>query len=206
MKKIAFILAVIIGLSAGARDFRFGADVGLDLSKASNTKGRTYPAYHVAFVGEYDFKSATDGLFLAAKIGLNAKSWSHDFKIAIQSAKRISHPHYIQMPVTIGYRLPLNDIASLRIEAGPYFSAGLFGNSKVNIYNGTAKPYNYSEENCFGKDGLYSRFDTGISAGIGFTLFGHWEIGLNANIQLNKFDSTENRSNRTFGLSTGFLF
>ncbi len=61
------------------------------------------------------------------------------------------------MPVTIGYRLPLNDIASLRIEAGPYFSAGLFGNSKVNLYNGMAKPYKNSEENCFGKDGLYNR-------------------------------------------------
>lgn len=206
MKKIAFLLAVIIGLSASSRDFRVGADVGLDLSKASNTKGGTYPAYHVAFVGEYDFKSATEGLFLAAKIGLNAKSWSHDFRLISQPAKRISHPHYIQMPVTIGYRLPLNDIASLRIEAGPYFSAGLFGNSKVNLYNGMAKPYKNSEENCFGKDGLYNRFDTGISAGIGVTLFGLWEIGINTNIQLNKFDSAENRSNRTFGLCTGFLF
>ena len=209
MKKILILIAALAMLvgNAYSRNFRFGAEAGFDLSKPSDTEGGTYPAYHFAINGEYDFISPSKGLYIAAKVQLADKSWSNKLRIpAYNNAKEIAHPGYLQIPVLAGYRLPVSDDISFKIEAGPYAGVGLFGSSKINIYNGMAKPYKYKEQDCFGTDGAYSRFDAGIAAGIGISICGHWDLTLNTAIQLNSFDPAADKSNRTFGLSVAYLF
>ena len=209
MKKILILIAALAMLvgNAYSRNFRFGAEAGFDLSKPSDTEGGTYPAYHFAINGEYDFISPSKGLYIAAKVQLADKSWSNKLRIpAYNNAKEIAHPGYLQIPVLAGYRLPVSDDISFKIEAGPYAGVGLFGSSKINIYNGMAKPYKYKEQDCFGTDGAYRRFDAGIAAGIGISICGHWDLTLNTAIQLNSFDPAADKSNRTFGLSVAYLF
>lgn len=209
MKKILILIAALamIATDAHSRNFRFGAEAGFDLSKASDTEGGTYPAWHFALTGEYDFSSASKGLYIAAKVQLADKSWSNKFKMpAYNNVKEIAHPGYLQIPVLAGFRFPVSDDISFKIEAGPYAGVGLFGSSKVNIYNGQAKPYKYKEQDCFGADGAYRRFDAGIAAGIGLSVCGHWDITLNTAIQFNSFDPASDRSNRTFGISAAYLF
>ncbi len=209
MKKILILIATLAMLAGNAysRNFRFGAEAGFDLSKPSDTEGGTYPAYHFAVNGEYDFISPSKGLYIAAKVQLADKSWSNKFRMpAYNNVKEIAHPGYLQIPVLAGYRLPVSDDISFKIEAGPYAGVGLFGSSKINIYNGMAKPYKYKEQDCFGADGAYRRFDAGIAAGIGISICGHWDLTLNTAIQLNSFDPASDKSNRTFGLSVAYLF
>lgn len=197
----------MLAVNAYSRNFRFGAEAGFDLSKPSDTEGGSYPAYHFALTSEYDFTSASKGLYIAAKVQLADKSWSNKFKFAsYNNVKEIAHPGYLQIPVLAGFRFPVNENLSFKIEAGPYAGIGLFGSTKVNIYNGQAQPYKYKEQDFFGAEGAYRRFDTGIAAGIGISICGHWDLTLNTTIQLNSFDPASDMANRTFGLSAAYLF
>ncbi len=208
MKKFALVIFTVLLMAdlAAARKFRFGFEAGLDISKPSNCDGTACLAYNYGLLGEYDFKSSMKGAYIILKLDVAAKHWNHTVMKGSYKGKLIAHPVYLQMPIMVGWRVPVSDKISLKFEAGPYFAQGYLGASKVNYYNGHSKPYTEDVKDCFGENGICKRFDTGISLGVGFSVGKYWQFGVNTAIQLNKFDQVNNRSNRTYGLSAGLLF
>lgn len=208
MKKfILFSLCLtVLSLTMSGRDFRFGAETGVDFTKPSQCEGKPYPGYHFALVAEYDFKTVEKGFFVRVKPGICEKSWRRKIKTGTYKAEQIAHPLYFQIPVLAGYRIKTGKDFSLRFELGPYICTGVGGNSKHNYYNGTSRPVSDSFRPCFGADGFCRRLDAGLCIGVGITLIRHLEFGVNTSIQLNKFEPATDCAYRTFGISAGFIF
>ncbi len=91
----------------------------------------------------------------------------------------ISQQMYIQIPLHIGYRIPLTPGKKLTIQAGPYAAYGVAGKTRLaaDILYGDYIDDTPMEEKTFGERGL-QKLDYGAGAGIGLDL-GETIISLN---------------------------
>ncbi len=81
--------------------------------------------------------------------------------------------HTLQIPLTVGYRLPVSRNANLTFRAGAYVSYGIAASSQIESHhfqesNGKyTSSYSQSHSNDYDDSGL-QRFDYGLLGGIGF--------------------------------------
>ena len=67
-------------------------------------------------------------------------------------------PHYLQVPVRLGYEVGVLPEVNLQFSAGPYFAYGIAGKAKIEG----------EKISMFGEDGLnYDRQDFGVGVGVG---------------------------------------
>jgi len=81
--------------------------------------------------------------------------------------------HTLQVPLTVGYRLPVSRNANLTFRAGAYISYGIAASSQIGsrhsqeINGKYTSSYSQSHSNDYDASGL-QRFDYGLLGGIGF--------------------------------------
>lgn len=123
MKKLT-ILAVMLMVSAAAfaqTNFRFGVTGGMNLSSANfsihfgNLKSRF--GYNAGVIGELSFANNFYGNISALYSDKGYKFTSSDDDEDYTDKQKID---YIEVPVHVGYKYPVNDVISLLGEAGPY--------------------------------------------------------------------------------------
>lgn len=173
MKRIYLFLVVMASiLSLNAQNFRLGITGGMNLNSVTNENSKV--GYHVGVKGEYFFKE-DKGLYLDMGIMLTNKNWETPFYYdnASQTASKwSSNPHYLHIPVHIGYMVPVSKKVSLFVNAGPYMGVGLFG--KYTAISGD-KTVTVTD-NIF-KDYL-KRFDYGIGGKIGIEYARHLQLSI----------------------------
>lgn len=109
--------------------------------------------------------------------------------------------NYLELPVHIGYALPLNNDVRVIGTVGPYFAVGLWGNSSIGEdSNDDVKVFS---------DNFYQRFDCGWGLTIGAELHSHLRISAGFEMSVlnpmkNKMDF--NPSDRNVSLSVTYLF
>ena len=133
------------------------------------------------------------------------------------------NPLYIQLPVNLVFKLPLDNDTRLFVGAGPYVQMGIGGTAKtVSQFGGVGTSNSYdikfdsddpttTQEEGASQDRL-KRFDIGMNALAGIES-GSIMVGLNYGLGFTKINSTETNSNandnnkyRTFSINVGYRF
>ncbi len=88
------------------------------------------------------------------------------------TVKETVNLYYLELPLMLGYKIPVTDILKLELQAGPTISFGLFGKTK-DEYMGNE----FSSDSFKSKSG-FDRTDFGIGGGITAELYKHYRVGV----------------------------
>jgi hypothetical protein len=166
------------GLSSRAQVARYGINAGINLSEPVgniDTDGFKVGG-KIGFRGEYDLKSATDGLYLSSGLYWSQKGYKsnpyYGYGGDVNSEATSSiNLNYLELPVHIGYKLACCNHLSIFGEAGPYAGYALWGKSTLKV---DGKKVNSSSK-VFGKNG-FRHFDAGVGVQIGVQFFEHYQL------------------------------
>jgi hypothetical protein len=199
----SLLLMSHLNLLAQHKSLQVGLKGGLNLSSLQLADpaipaGRAKLGVSLGATVSYYFKT---NLFLQSGLGLTSKGmkltgtsslgFGDDFVQPGRQASLVSQQWYIQIPLYLGYALPLGSTTKLILNAGPYVAYGLGGKTKLtgDIIYGDMIDYSTWEESTFGPRGL-QRLDVGIGAGVGLEL-GRATIGLSYEAGLHDIRPTQ---------------
>ncbi len=223
MKKvlIAFALTTTIIISKAQVYLQGGLNLA-NITKTNNgqtEKNNILPTFNAGILGRFGLSSTVDlesGLLLTGQ-GSKAETY---FNGGADYIKSKFNPLYLQVPLNLVVKIPLDKTSGVFFNAGPYAAIGIGGKSKTDSKFGplTASSSNsikFSNDDPFTSsqdDASYDklkRFDFGINLGGGFQ-FEHLILKANYGIGLAKINSTESNNTvndknkyRTFSFSVG---
>lgn len=168
MKRIFIaLLATIATISVSAQEFNLGVVGGLNLAwervKAVDlaTSSDSYLGFQVGAKIEMNMSSyLTNGFYVEGSLLYNLKGTNY--------AGSHTNLGYLQLPVNLGYRLPISGNVSLMGAAGPYVAIGVLGKDVETSLDSKIKT------NIFGKK--YQRFDFGLNYKLGVELWHQWQL------------------------------
>jgi hypothetical protein len=173
-------------LMGGVNLSSINLDVGTDSEKTDNTTG-----FHVSLISDkplFSFLSFQSGTTFTSKGGENSK---------LLDCKSITL-YYLQSPIMLSFKFPINESMALRAGGGIYLSFGLFGTMEDD----------FGKEDSFGN---FNYFDAGwtFNGGIEFYSFYAgviYENGL-ANISNMTLAGRKiNATNSVLGFTLGIVF
>jgi len=226
MKKL-LALALCAGIFTNAKSQKVYLQGGVNLANISTSnsgateKNNMLTTFNVGIMGR---SNASEPIALEAGLLLDSRGSKANTYITSSTddnyIKTKFNPLYLEVPVNLIVRLPLQSKSNIFVNAGPYIAMGIAGKSKVEtktlgaVTNTTydIKFNNGDPSTTQQEDASYyklKRFDYGVNLGAGFDLR---KILLKANygLGLAKINSTEtgNSSNdknkyRTVSISVG---
>lgn len=166
----AFSLGVRAGLNVNTLFYSGNAEAATKEALSSRT------GYHVGLV--FDCRLIRNlylqpGLYFTTRgAKLDETGTENGYKYSLTEKINMN---YLQIPISVSYRLPVGKIVKIDINVGPYFAAGLGGRIKDEgtiSYNGERASESVSYD-VFGKwseeepRGDFKRFDAGLRFGAG---------------------------------------
>ena len=204
MRKIFLPIVVLFCVfSVNAQNFKIGVSGGMNLNSITGNENKI--GYDVGVKGEYFFKY-DEGLFLDMGIMLTNKNWETPYYYNIEgnSARKWSaNPHYLNIPIHLGYMMPLSKRISVFVNAGPYLSLGLFGK-----YIMVSNDKNITVADNIFKDYL-KRLDYGIGCKIGVEYARHVQLSIGYDWGLKNLKTKMypmDYKNRSIDLSCTYIF
>lgn len=212
-------------LSVGLKAQLFYVQGGVNFANiTTTTDGRTednnlLTSFNAGFMGRFGLSKEIDletGLILNGQ-GAKAETYFNGGNDYVKSS---FNPLYIQLPLNVVLKIPLQKKSGLFINAGPYIAVGVAGKSKVDtklgiITTSSENKIQFSNDDPFTSaqdDASYNklkRFDFGLNAGGGFD-FGKIILKANYGFGLAKINSTESDNSindknkyRTLSVSLG---
>lgn len=208
MKRILPLLAFVLlaSAAASAQGIRYGVTGALNVSSFSMSSGGlsidtdSRLAFNAGFKMELGF-SALEGLYMDSGALLSAKGSKYTSMADGESADNTVRPHYLEIPIHIGYRYALGGNLKVFGSFGPYFAIGLFGKAEYDNGMETLK------SDVFGSDGM-KRFDFGLGLRGGMELFDHYQIFLGYDWGLVDASNVAGTKihNRNFYIGAAYLF
>jgi len=191
----------------------------------SVNNANTLATFNVGFIADLpasSFFSLQTGLVLNGQ-GSKTTTYASNTNTSDNFVTSTFNPLYIQLPVNLVFKLPLDNDTRLFVGAGPYVQMGVGGTAKtVSQFGGVQSSNSYdiqfdddnpttSQEEGASQDRL-KRFDIGMNALAGIES-GSIMVGVNYGIGFTKINSTETNSNanddnkyRTFSINVGYRF
>ncbi|QHV99019.1 porin family protein [Spirosoma endbachense] len=215
--------------------FSFGVKAGVNFSNAKEftndyTHGGNPKAkwgYQVGFSTDY---SVTNSVYFQSGLSLTTKGTRHQgAEIWIGSTtppttfwESTTNQVYLQLPLLLGYKINLSNLAKMRVNAGPYIAYGIGGKEiiKEKTIPASVRDDKRFTSDTFGKD--YRRYspynlkrqDYGISLGLGIdykkvVLSFDYQVGLLNVAEANERDTAPlpvDYRNRNLSLIVGYIF
>lgn len=210
MKKKGLILTALLLFAFTAIDAQNKTKLfvmgGYNRTDVTSDKGRGTPnnsvfgGLLVDWAGTEYFSLQT-GAFFMPKGYKSYNRYEVDFPYKIRA-------YYLEIPLLVAYKLPINKDFKLVIDGGLYYAIGLFGKLKMD----NQEVWKTSID-IFGKDRdpnyeQWERYDIGVQAGVGFELYDRIKLRVNFEqglVKLLKYDDI-NRFNQSLGVSLGYSF
>lgn len=183
MKKIVIVLSILLlGTGLMAQGLSFGPQIGFSsttLLEKNDFTGRVDKnmkiGYQFGVAAEFEILSF---LYVGGAVTFFQKGDSRGDDTFTSKTKL----GYIDIPITIGYKMPLGNI-SVFGNVGPYTSIAIIGKSYFQSGTGPTE-FEETHDLEFGEDmGFYKRFDTGVTFGGGvefkqFQVKANYSLGL----------------------------
>lgn len=210
MKKILSLtlIAVLSASIASAQEFRMGITGAMNVSRyAVESAGISVTTdsrigFKAGFRVELDAPFISDGFYFDSELVLSSRGAKLGYMINEASADLTSRPYYLEMPIHIGYRIPINSNFNVFASFGPYLAVGIFGTDRLTLGEEASKPDTFSDESL-------KRFDFGLGLRTGVQMFDHYRLYLGydwglVNIAQNSADDKIN--NRNFYVGMAYMF
>lgn len=187
MKKrlsVLVILTSLFVLPSFSQESSVYLKAGVNLANVSVTdngeidQAKMLPSFHVGLQGDLpvtSFLSIQPGLFFSGK-GTKAQSREPGSNGYFKS---VLNPYYIELPVNVVFKTPLNKDSRFFAGAGPYVAMGIAGKRKLD-YQVLGIAYHREDKISFSNDdpttageegagmGILKRFDYGLNGTAGF--------------------------------------
>ncbi|MEO7445878.1 MAG: porin family protein [Ferruginibacter sp.] len=223
MKKLFLCLLFSVGYFLAEAQL-FYLQAGVNLANISTTndgkteKNNTLTTFNAGFMGRFGLSDAID--FESGLLVMGQGSKAETYFSGQDYVKSKFNPIYIQLPLNVVIKVPLQKTTSLFFNAGPYVAVGIAGKSRtessIGLFKSTMEEsIHFSNDDPFTSqqdDAGYNklkRFDYGVNAGGGLDL-GKVILKANYGLGLAKINSTQpdngvNDKNkyRTVSLSVG---
>ncbi len=187
MKKILFLTIfsalAIFSTYSQENPLSLGIRGGMNLSNLSN-EGPDMDArvgYQFGIVGEYDL---SNNFFLNGSLNISSKGAKYKVEGSMDfngdgledrgSIKSTWNATYLELPVLVGYKIPVSDNFAVKFMAGPYIAYGIGGkiSSKANVSqqnsDDTYTKYNETDKVDTFSDSTLKRFDAGLVGAVAF--------------------------------------
>jgi len=221
-RTVPVIVFSLFLLSAKSQTYIQG---GLNLANITTTnsgqteKNNLLTSFNVGILGRFGLSKEVDlesGLLFT---GHGSKAATY-FNGGTDYVKATFNPFYIEVPLNLVVKVPLDKTSGLFFNAGPYIAIGVAGKSKTEskfgpLSSSSSESIKFSNDNPFTSqqdDAAYNklkRFDFGINLGAGFE-FEHLLLKVNYGMGLAKINSTESNNTvndknkyRTVSVSVG---
>jgi hypothetical protein len=224
MKKVFIVFAATF-LWAGVKAQTY-IQGGLNLANITKTndgqteKNNILPSFNVGIMSRFGLSTTVDlesGVLLTGH-GSKAETY---FNGGADYVKSKFNPLYVEVPLNLVVKVPLDKTSGLFFHAGPYVAIGVGGKSKSEskvglLYSSSTSTIQFSNDDPFTSqqdDAAYNklkRFDFGMNLGGGFQ-FDHLMLKVNYGLGFAKINSTESNNTvndknkyRTLSFSVGF--
>lgn len=193
---ISFLLATV-SINAQYNPITFGVKAGMNISNVNGDVSGTDAkiGFNAGVTLDYGF---TSNIYLLTGLELTTKGFKVD------DADASANLMYLQLPVHVGYKLPVTDGTNIVFRAGPYVAYGIAGKTKV-VDPDDGQKY---KENSFGDKGAFKRFDFGLGFGVGAE-FGKINAGVGCDFGLLNIADTSGGGkirNMNVSISVGYKF
>ena len=171
MRKVTTICFLLLWATLGmAQGTRFGLTAGFVASKPSDYK--MHPGFQIGGKAELLFTKNIPNLYLAPSLLFTSKGWKDEVydESMDKNLDWKCDAYYLELPVLLGFKVPLRTDYKVVMEFGPYLAYGLFGKSEI---EGAGQEYEI--DNVFSS--VYKRFDFGFKALVGLDIK-HWQVGI----------------------------
>lgn len=229
MKIKLCILSILICMSVVKLNaqFRLGAEVGMNVSSLAIISNSHNVDVSGGLSVDYLFKNGTvlqSGLFYSRK-GASGLWDQYNYSCALRQGD--FHLGYVEIPLMVGYRIPVMNNVYIVPAVGAYFACGAGGYAEVDVIvsneNGTGRyPDNWNPYKDFRMEWLadtkinaFDRFDSGLHFGLSgeisrFVISFAYDLGLKKvwsgfDTESYKTD-THKMKNRTATFSIGYKF
>ena len=179
MKKL-LIIALCAGLFSTAKS-QIYVQGGLNLSNittsnsGSTQKNKMLTTFNAGFMGR---SNSSEAIALETGLLLDGRGSKAEEGSGNNYYKATFNPLYLEVPVNLILRLPLESKSNIFINAGPYIAMGIAGKSKLEGQLGgttinSTEDIQYTSTDPNANDQAYSklkRFDYGINVGAGLDL------------------------------------
>ncbi len=224
MKKTCLVFAAILAFAnLKSQTYIQG---GLNLANITKTnsgqteKNNILPSFNVGILARFDLSETVDlesGLLLTGR-GSKAETY---FNGGADYVKAKFNPLYVELPLNLIVKIPLDKTSGIFFNAGPYVAIGVGGKSKTEskfgpLSSSSSSSIKFSNDDPFTSqqdDAAYDklkRFDFGMNIGGGFQ-FEHVLLKVNYGLGFAKINSTESNNTvndknkyRTLSVSVGF--
>lgn len=210
MKKILSLtlIAVLSASIASAQEFRMGITGAMNVSRyAVESAGISVTTdsrigFKAGFRVELDAPFISDGFYFDSELVLSSRGAKLGYIADEVNVDLTSRPYYLEMPIHIGYRMPISSNISVFASFGPYLALGIFGTDRLTEGDVASKPDTFSDESL-------KRFDFGLGLRTGVAMFDHYRFYLGydwglVNIAQNSADDKIN--NRNFYVGMAYMF
>ena len=203
MKKILALVAILaIGFGSinAQENFKWGVTAGVNVSSLNVTGMDSKVGFHAGVKAEVGLPQVTEGAYMEFGTLLTLKG----AKIEVGSVlnAKIS-PYYLEFPIHVGYKYPVNEDFTLFFNAGPYVAIGLFGKMTAggDIVDGDSESVD-----AFSEEGGLKRFDLGLGVKAGMEFNQKLQVSVGYDFGLAKVENESGLKNRNFMISLGVLF
>lgn len=224
MKKTCLVFAAILAFAnLKSQTYIQG---GLNLANITKTnsgqteKNNILPSFNAGILARFDLFETVDlesGLLLTGR-GSKAETY---FNGGADYVKAKFNPLYVEVPLNLIVKIPLDKTSGIFFNAGPYVAIGVGGKSKTEskfgpLSSSSSSSIKFSNDDPFTSqqdDAAYDklkRFDFGMNIGGGFQ-FEHVLLKVNYGLGFAKINSTESNNTvndknkyRTLSVSVGF--
>lgn len=150
--------------------------------------------------------SINSGLFFTQK-GCKTDDIDMDIEGYPMDANARFTMNFIELPVYLSYRLPLNLESSLQVFFGPYFDYGVYGKATADIkFKGELHGEKVSQSmNLFDDDYDFKRFHVGLGLGAAYT-WSRFSVGLSYQWGMTEVVADAESYWNNFNISVGYNF
>lgn len=150
--------------------------------------------------------SINSGLFFTQK-GCKTDDIDMDIEGYPMDANARFTMNFIELPVYLSYRLPLNLESSLQIFFGPYFDYGVYGKATADVkFKGELHGEKVSQSmNLFDDDYDFKRFHVGLGLGAAYT-WSRFSVGLSYQWGMTEVVADAESYWNNFNISVGYNF
>lgn len=223
---LALVFFSVVKASA---QFRLGAEIGANVSSLAIIANSHNVDIQGGITVDYLLKN---GLLLQSGLSYSSKGasglWDH-YNYLDELRQANIHLGYLEIPVMIGFRIPIMEQIHLVPSIGAYFACGVAGYGEVDIiiseeheharfggeyWDNPYKAYNKKEHDDMGIK-AFDRFDSGLRFGLSgeiskFVISFAYDLGLKkvwSGFDTPSYEtSTHKMKNRTANVSIGYKF